>query len=89
MALWTWIEISKAVLDVRKMAAGKITEDSILQKLRQIPQNSGCAREVAGVAPVMPLINEIRPYLPLKNNKLGTYELAGQNQISCHLACLF
>ena len=77
-------EIENLMLDITgKWQRGEeLPEDSILQnfvKYHKMVANFD-AREVAGVAPVMPLINEIKALSSFEDytSKLGTYELAGK-----------
>ncbi len=87
MVLWTWSKISKTwcwiLLGMAKRR--RIAEDSILAKTCQIPQNGGrFGYDGKQLVPAMPLINEIKAYLPWR-----LYQQVGHLWASClcHLAC--
>lgn len=77
-------DIENLMLDITgKWQRGEeLPEDSILQNFVKYHKMVADfdAREAAGVAPVMPLINEIKALSSFEDytSKLGTYELAGK-----------
>jgi len=77
-------EIENLMLDITgKWQRGEeLPEDSILQNFVKYHKMVADfdAREAAGVAPAMPLINEIKALSSFEDytSKLGTYELAGK-----------